>query len=156
MDRKLKQHIRIIAEKFNHRIELQKDVIVLKNEVNEIKLRETDKHRINISYNINENQLDILKVETENVYDTVLELLTRNEQEEKPKMKTGILLTIEDWINEEGNSAKEQLEELKRDLRDKQIQFRELGGNRYVAEYYNGILILIDDLCWAKSNVIPI
>jgi len=31
-----------------------------------------------------------------------------------------------------------------------------LGGNRYVAEYYNGLLIMTDDLCWAKSNVIPI
>ncbi len=156
MNRELKKHIKILADKFNHKVECQKDVMILKNKINHIKLWEKDKYGINISYNLNENQSDNLKVETENIYNVILELLNRKEQNEKLKMKTGILITIEEWINEEGEFAREQLEELKRDLQYQQIEFRELGGNRFEVEYYKGILILTDDLCWAKSNVIPI
>ena len=92
----------------------------------------------------------------EDVYDIILTLLSRKENLEKFILKKGTLLTTEEWIKEEGKFAEEQLEELKRDLRYEQIEFREVGGNRYVAEYYNGLLIMTDDLYWAKSNVIPI
>lgn len=156
MDKETKKHVRIVAEKFNHHIEYQKDVMVLKSDINEIKLWEIDKYGINISYNVNESQSDILKVEYKNIYDIILELLGRKGQDEKLETRTGILLTIEEWINEEGAFAKEQLEKLKRDLQYQVIEFRELGGNRYKLDYYNTILILTDDLYWAKSNVIPI
>ena len=156
MNKEVKSNIRKLAEKFNHEIEYHKDIVVLKSEINKIDLWQTDKYGINISYNLNENIYDKLEVKIEDVYDIILTLLSRKENLEKFILKKGTLLTTEEWIKEEGKFAEEQLEELKRDLRYEQIEFRELGGNRYVAEYYNGLLIMTDDLCWAKSNVIPI
>lgn len=156
MNKDLKKHIKNLADKFNHKVEYQKDVMIIKNQINHIKLWKKDKYGINISYNLDENQSDDLKVDAEYIYDAILELFNRKERSEKLKIKTGILITIEDWINEEGDFAKEKLEELKSDLQYQQIEFRELGGNRFEVEYYNGILILTDDLYWAKSNVIPI
>lgn len=156
MNKELKSNIRKLAEKFNHEIEYQKDIVVLKSEINKIDLWQTDKYGINISYNLNENLYDKLEVKIEDVYDIILDLLSRKENVEKLTLKTGTRLTTEEWIKEEGEFAKEQLEELKRDLQYEEIEFRELGGNRYVVEYYNGLLIMTDDLCWAKSNVIPI
>lgn len=156
MNKEVKSNIRKLAEKFNHEIEYHKDIVVLKSEINKIDLWQTDKYGINISYNLNENIYDKLEVKIEDVYDIILTLLSRKENLEKFILKKGTLLTTEEWIKVEGKFAEEQLEELKRDLRYEQIEFRELGGNRYVAEYYNGLLIMTDDLCWAKSNVIPI
>tara|TARA_B100000795_G_scaffold116448_1_gene86471 strand:- start:291 stop:761 length:471 start_codon:yes stop_codon:yes gene_type:complete len=156
MNNFLKKNIRILAEKFNHKIEYQNDVVVLKNNINEIKLWETDKYGIYISYNIEDSSSKILKSNNEIVYDILLDLLNRKEQKERLTMKTGILLSIEDWIKEEGEFAKDKLEELKKDLKYTKIKSRILGGNRYGAEYYNGLLILTDDLCWGKSNVVTI
>lgn len=156
MDKELKDHVKILADKFHHKVEYQKDVMILENQINHIKVWGKDKYGINISYNLNENQSANVKIENDDVYDVIIELLNRKEHNEKLKRKTGILITIEEWITEEGEFAKEQLEKLKIDLQYQQIKFRALGGNRFEAEYNNGILILTDDLCWAKSNVIPI
>lgn len=156
MEKELKKNIKILAEKFNHKIEYQKNTLILKSDINEIRLWETDKYGINISYNLSEDLKENLESETQFVYDILLELLTRNKREDKLSLKPGILLTIEEWIEEEGEFATEQLEKLKRDLANEQIEYRELGGNRFEAKYVNGILILRDDLYWAKSNVISI
>ena len=155
MNKELKSHIRKLAKKFNHEIEYQNDIVVLKSEMNKIELWEPDKNGVNISYNLSDNNFDKLKVEHDGVYDILIDLF-RREKGSKLTLKNGVLLTIEEWIKEEGEFAKEKFEELKKDLHSEQIEFRELGGNRYEAEYYDGLLILKDDLCWAKSNVIPI
>ena len=155
LKKEFKKHIRVLAEKYNHRVEYIKDVMVLKNEINEIKLWKTDKYGINVTYNLKEGELKVLKIETQNVYDLILDLLCRTEQKILT-IKTGDLITLKYWINEEGEFVENQLEKLKADLKLEQITSRELGGNRYEAEFYNGVLILMDDLCWAKSNVISI
>ena len=156
MNKDLKKNIKLLADKFNLVLEYDKDTLLLKNEINKIRIWEKDKHGINISFNLNGNIEEILKLSTEDIYDILLELFKRKSSEEIIEVKTGILLTVEEWINEEGKFAKKQLEELKRDLQYELIDYRNLGGNRFEAEFFKGVLILMDDLCWAKSNVISI
>lgn len=157
MDIELKSHIRKLTEKFNYKIEYRKDILVLQNEINKIELWQTDKYGINVSYNLSSDQDEVEKITVNDVYDVIITLLSRKEQKTKLVPKPGILLTIQEWIKEEGEFAREQLEDLKRDLIiNEQIEHRDLGGNRFLAEYYDGLLILTDDLWWAKSNVIQL
>ena len=156
MKKELKKHIKLLAEKFNHKVEYEKEVMVLQNVVDEIRIWEEDKYGTNVSYNEGKDLKIELKLNSENFYNVFIEILGRKSQEEKLMIGDGILLTIEEWIKEEGDFAKDQIEGLKIDLENEQIEFRKLGGNRFEAEYFKGILILTDDLCWGKSNVISI
>ena len=156
MKKETKQHIKLLAEKFNHNIEYEKEVMLLKNNLNEIRIWEKDKYGINVSYNDKNNSLKEMKLEVEDFYEVLLEILMRTSIVDNLRIGTGILLTLEEWVNEEGDFAKEKLESLKRDLKNEFIEYRNLGGNRYEAEYFKGILIIMDDLCWAKSNVISV
>ena len=153
MNKDIKKHIRILAEKFNHLIEYDKDILILKNQQNDIRIWQEDKYGINISFNL-KNKSKYLKINTDRIYDIVIELLKRGNNTQNIEINSEMVLTLEDWINEEGDFARKQLEELKKDLKLKDIKYRELGGNRYEAEFYDGILILTDDLCFASSNVI--
>ena len=156
MKKELKKHIKLLAEKFNHKVEYEKEVMVLQNVVDEIRIWEEDKYGTNVSYNEGKDLKIELKLNSENFYNVFIEILGRKSQEEKLMIGDGILLTFEVWIKEEGDFAKDQIEGLKIDLENEQIEFRKLGGNRFEAEYFKGILILTDDLCWGKSNVISI
>lgn len=63
------------------------------------------------------------------------------------------LLTLSDYINEENGLA--QLADLQTELAtDSSLETQSLGGNRILADYYRGILILSDDLVTAGTNVI--
>ena len=155
MNKEIKKHIRILAEKFNHLIEYDKDILVLKNEINNIRIFQEDKYGINVSFNLLDKYKH-LKVTTDRIYDVIIELLSRGKNTQDIELNSEMILTIEDWINEEGDFARKQLEKLKKDLKTENIKYRDLGGNRYEAEFYNGILILTDDLCFASSNIIEL
>ena len=156
MEKVLKKNLKILAAKFNHSIEYEKDVLLLKNEVNEIRIWEKSNSKISVSYNVDQIDKEQLTINTDSVYDLMLQLLSRKDPKILFKAKSGILLTIEEWIKEEGDFLSPSLEELKRDFQDGKINSKNLGGNRYLATFFNGILILTDDLCWAKSNVIQL
>ena len=67
----------------------------------------------------------------------------------------GSLLTLQDYIdNEQGGSCMETLHT--RIVDDPSITHSNLGGNRILAEYYHGVLILCDDLCDDATNVIEL
>ena len=155
MNKEIKKHIRILAEKFNHLIEYDKDILVLKNEINDIRIFQEDKYGINVSFNLLDKYRH-LKVTTDRIYDVIIELLRRGKNTQDVELNSEMILTVEDWINEEGDFAKKQLEKLKKDLKTENIKYRDLGGNRYEVEFYNGILILTDDLCFASSNIIEL
>ncbi|MCD8435949.1 hypothetical protein LNJ03_11665 [Tenacibaculum dicentrarchi] len=155
MNKDIKKNIRIIAEKFYHLIEYDKDIIILKNQMNDIRIWQEDKYGINISFNLLDKHRH-LKVAIDRIYHVIIELLSRKKNIENVKINYEMILTIEDWINEEGDFGKQQLEKLKKDLKTKNIKYRDLGGNRYEAEFYDGILILNDNLCYASSNIIEL
>ncbi|QCE40948.1 hypothetical protein [Psychroserpens sp. NJDZ02] len=154
MNKDIKKHIRILAEKFNHLIEYDKDILVLKNQMNDIRIWQEDKYDINVSFNLLDKHRH-LKVKIDRTYDVLIELLRRQKNQDV-ELNSEMILTIKDWINEEGDFARQQLENLKKDLKTENIKYRELGGNRYEVEFYDGILILTDDLCFASSNVIKL
>jgi len=155
VNKNIKKHIKILAQKFNHSIEYEKNVLILKNDVNEIKIWEENKYGINISFNLL-NKLKQVKITTERIYDFMIELFQRRNSSEDIKLNSEMILTIDDWVNEEGDFAKQQLEKLKNDLKTENIKYRQLGGNRYEAEFYNGIIILTDDLYFAASNIVEL
>jgi len=155
VDKDIKKHIKILAQKFNHSVEYKKDILIFKNEVNEIKIWQKDKYSINISFNLL-NKPKQVKIITERIYDFVIELFQRKNNSEDIKLNSEMILTIDDWVNEEGDFAKQQLEKLKRDLKTEKITSRQLGGNRYEAEFYNGIIILTDDLYFSASNIVEL
>ncbi|WP_298541902.1 hypothetical protein [uncultured Aquimarina sp.] len=154
MDQKIKKNIRIIAEKNNCTILYNSNSLTIIDSMNSIQIAQNNKYEFDLVYNIIKDIIQI-KVPIEEIYDVLLELLRRIDLN-KIKLKTGVLIQLIDWIKEEGVSAKDNLEKLKMDLKIKSIEYRHLGGNRIEAEYYKGLLILSDDLCWNKSNIIEI
>ena len=89
------------------------------------------------------------------VFDIVSRLATPHLAPLLRKYNRGSLLTLQDYIdNEHGGPCIESLCERIAD--DPSIVRTDLGGNRILAEYYHGVLILCDDLCEDATNVIEI
>ena len=64
----------------------------------------------------------------------------------------GLPLTVQDYIDEENTAS--TVSELQTRIAAGTVTNGELGGNHYDAEYYNGILILIDVFTGAPTNVV--
>lgn len=63
------------------------------------------------------------------------------------------LLALHDYINDEHGLP--LLQGLQQELADNpSVVRKELGGNRILAEYFRGVLVLRDDLVMAATNVI--
>jgi len=155
LNKDLKKIISVLVNKYNHEIDYKKNKMFLSNGLNEIEIWKSSKHGINISYNVLDNSVELMEDLEENIYNYLLPLFTRKTKE-LIDFNKGILISLEEWIKEEGEFVREQLKALKIDISNKKVYHRDLGGNRYLAEYYNGIIILRDDLAWAKSNVISL
>ena len=56
---------------------------------------------------------------------------------------------------EEGFSQKE-IDDLFENVKVQKENDKITGGNRILYEFYNGVLLLMDDLCYYKSNIIDI
>ena len=66
-----------------------------------------------------------------------------------------LLIELAEYIRDE--QAGDQIAELRSKVSaDPTIVFALLGGNRWVAEYYHGYLILTDDLCRGATNVVKL
>lgn len=154
-EQRIKKTIRLLADKFDHLMVYEKDIMLLKNQVNNIQIRQEDKYGMTISYKLG-GKVNKQKLPLERIYDVMLQLLQRQDDHTQIAAKPGVLLTVEEWIKEEGAWARERLENLIRDLNSQAFAYRWLGGNRYQAEYYKGLLIITDDLGWAVSNVIEL
>jgi hypothetical protein len=62
------------------------------------------------------------------------------------------ILTLQDYINDEHGLP--FLKALQQELEDNPaLVHKELGGNRILAEYFRGVLVLRDDLVMAATNV---
>tara|TARA_E500000305_G_C3981539_1_gene217133 strand:+ start:364 stop:876 length:513 start_codon:yes stop_codon:yes gene_type:complete len=61
-------------------------------------------------------------------------------------------LTLQEYIDEEGSAF--EIRMLHDQVKNGTAENGELGGNHYIAEYHQGILIIYDDLMNAPTNVI--
>ena len=75
-----------------------------------------------------------------------------------PKLKQyapDILIELSEYVRDE--QAGDRIDDLKRKVAsDPSVVFAELGGNRWLAEYYHGYLILTDDLCYGATNIVEL
>lgn len=152
MDQLIKRNIRLLSERFNHSIEYSSEYLLINSDLNSIKVSPNSKYGFIINYNSESGNVQI-EIELEDIYDVLIELLRRKELYQL-KAKTEKLICIEDWTSEEGDWIIQELKELHLRLENESFDFIEIGGNRFEGEYYKGLLILTDDLCWNKSNVI--
>ena len=153
MNKSIKKNIRLLSQKFNHSIDYHIDCVFIHSSLNRVKISQEKKYGFKVQYNSFLKNISI-DIEKEDVYDIILELLKRTELYEL-KEKTGFLLNVKKWINEEANDyGKEIIQGLIKVSKKDLIEYENLGGNRIEAEYYKGLIILNDDLCWDKSNVI--
>ena len=66
-----------------------------------------------------------------------------------------LVIELSEYIRDE--QADDRIANLKRNVAsDPTLVFAELGGNRWVAEYYHGYLILTDDLCYGATNMVKL
>ena len=76
----------------------------------------------------------------------------------EPKLKQyapDILIELSEYVRDE--QAGDRIDDLKRKVAsDPSVVFAELGGNRWLAEYYHGHLILTDDLCYGATNIVEL
>jgi len=148
-----RRNIKLLAEWWPHTIEYERSVILLTSKINQIRVWQEDKYGIRFTYNSNSKGEEHLKVCWEDVYDVAIQLLWRSELHPVGP-NGGVLLTLDEWVNQEGRFAEKRLRTFRSDLEAGHIEDRCLGGNRYRLEYFKGIFILTDDLCRAKSNVV--
>ncbi len=156
MDQHIKKHIQRLAEKFEHQLYFEKQVMVLRNEINEIKIWEENKYEMNIHFNENEKSIKKELLKKEHIYDLLIEVLSRKKLGDPILRQKGNLLTLKELIDVEGAFMDHEIKQIIKDRQTKDISYRNLGGNQYLVEYFKGVLILTDDLRWAKSNVISI
>lgn len=148
----IKKNIRLLSEKFNHEIFYSESLLLIKSKLNFIEILPLSKEKILIKYNI-EKGTDEVEILTEYIYDLLINIFHRNELT-KVNLNEGDLLSIVD-LEEEFTDIK-KIEEKVFDLISENTHYYNFGGNRVLIQYYKNSLILIDDICYAKSNVINI
>ncbi|NOQ71198.1 MAG: hypothetical protein GQ574_04295 [Crocinitomix sp.] len=154
MNQNVKKNIRLLAEKYKHDIQYRERSILLTSSINQIEITQKDKYGFYFSYNPN---LEGKKREVDfhDIYDVLIDLLSRREIYHL-KPKNGNLLTIDDWIDGDGCASDKAFQKQFKELDQSVLEYKNLGGNRIEAEYYKGLIIIIDDLLMDKSNVIEL
>lgn len=151
----IKKNIRLLSEKHHHSISYGVNEMLIANDINTIKITPERKYGFKITYNTSEG-LEQISSDLDNIYDVLIDLLKRHKPY-KLISKNSTLIHLENWIDEEGgNWIKKSLKDLSIRYDNGEIEYEDLGGNRFELEFYKGLLILVDDLCIKKSNVIDI
>ncbi|WP_312766628.1 hypothetical protein [Epilithonimonas sp.] len=148
----IRKNISIISEKFNHEIFYSESLLLIKNNLNFIEIFPFSKEKILVKYNIQNGSYEV-EIFTEYIYDLLINIFHRNELN-KVDLNEGDLLSIKDLEEEFIDIKKIEIKLF--DLMSKNAQYYNFGGNRVLTQYYKNTLILIDDICYAKSNVINI
>lgn len=143
MENKYFFNIKLLCEKYNYKVGVFSNKIEILNNINKVIIEIENNDTFAIRYNLNSIE-KILLVSKEMIYDSVLNLLKREDTEEI-LIPTGIPIEIEEWYNLEKKGALEIINEIKSELnynyRIKNIDFK---SNRFNVCFYNGILILED------------
>ena len=146
---KIKNSIKVLAERYNHKVRYEKNCLLLTNNINKIELQE-QKYSYTVKYNTDK---EFLTIESEKalIFDTLIQLFTRYTSyaitiQEKE------LLELKDYLSEEGKRAQKDWDNFTKKQKiaaeDNYIFF----GNRIELEYFKGIYILRDDLNLKASN----
>lgn len=154
MNHQTKRTIRVLAGKYHHTIGYEKEVLRLEGVVNSIAIEPTHKDLFTVQYNAPLGT-ESLAVPNDEIYDVLLALLRRKEASVIGR-KAGNLITLDLYRLEEGAIVDQWLTQLKIETNTRGITHKKLGGNRIEAEYYQGLLILTDDLVFYASNVIEL
>ena len=154
MNNTIKKHIRLLAEKFNHSIEYVGNGLTIQNSINFIEISPVSESKSIFTYNVDGEKVK-KSIDNSIIYDLLIDCITRTSSDAL-SLKNSTPITIDDWVNEEGVWAIDALNKLKKEIREGTISDKVLGGNRFEVEYYQGLLILTDDLCWGRSNVIEL
>ncbi len=152
MNPKTKRHIKLLAERFEHQIHYDRHVICLSNFKNSIRIEENRKRKIEVSYNVDDVSTITNAVTPIELYDLLIKILSRFETE-KVQFKSEQPIQLEEWIATECQRSTRILD-LKRRIQRKNSDHVILGGNRLEAEYFKGVIILMDDLLWTPCNVV--
>lgn len=148
----IKKNITLLSGKFNHEISYFESLISIQNNLNFIEIFQLSKEMLLVKYNV-ENGIDEVEILTAYIYDLLINIFLRTELN-KVSLNIGDLLDVKD-VKEEFNDIKE-IENKLFELISNNVQYYDFGGNRILTQYYKNILILIDDICYAKSNVLNI
>ena len=148
----IKKNIRLLSERYEHEISYFENVIVIKNEKNFIEIFPQFKENILVKYNFEEGIIET-KIQDFEIYDLLIKIFRRRELE-KVNLNPSYPLNLDD-LEEEFEDLK-QFEDKIRLLVSSKTDYSDIGGNRVLTELYKDILILRDDIGYAKSNVINI
>ncbi len=155
MNQIIKKHLKILANRFEHTIEYHfNNDIIISNKLNFIKISHKSKNKLSFSYNC---KLDLKEIEIDfdDLYDTLIQVLKRKSDYEIITTKYD-LLTLEIYLENEGQRAQKEIEQLIQNYKIGKVENKILFGNRITPEIFNGIIILTDDLERIKSNVIDL
>ena len=147
----IKKCLRLVAEKFSFSTNYLNETISISNNSIRISIEPKRDKNNTISYE-NLNQLENLTVSIDELFDIVIQSL-KFDRKDKISRRKGEIITLENWIHEEQISLKE-IEKTLFDLKENNVTLYEFRGNRIIAEYYQGIIILSDDLGYYKSGII--
>ncbi len=150
-----KKAIRIISEKYFHHVYFEHDVLKIFDDKNTISINHLKKSEFEIKYNCENFEDTILTEETE-IYDVLINIFRRNGIEQVSKSRLD-LITIETLLDVGEIHSNEEVKMFFDCYKCIDDEYRNIGGNRILREYYRGYLILIDDFKFNyKSNVIKI
>lgn len=147
-----KRHIKLLAERFEHQIHFDRQTICLSNFKNSIRIEENHKRKLEVSYNVDDSNTITNAVTPIELYDLLIKILSRFETE-KVVFKSEEPIQLEEWIATECQRNTRILD-LKRRIQRENSDHVILGGNRLEAEYFKGVIILMDDLSWSPCNVV--
>ena len=155
MTREISHNIKLLSEKLDLMHEVKKESVVLKNDNISVNIRQKDALQFQIEYS---NYSDSYKrtVDLNLIYDFLIDVLLEKDNLKTIAPKTGVPLTIEKWIEIEGDFAEEQLKKLHNEIERRDIEFKELGGNVIEAVYFKGVIFLTDVLCETPSNIVQL
>ena len=111
------------------------------------------KSEFGVQYKVDENSVSI-NLAPDQLLDFLIQFVQRSNQSDEIEVNRGELITQTVWAKEEGaawiTSASNALGY------PFQNSVHKLGGNRILAEYFEGMLILEDDLGYYKGNIIQL
>lgn len=147
----IKKCVRLIAEKFSYSTDYLKEIIIISNQDNRIEIELKGNEQYEISYEYLSKSENIT-TSIDELFDLLIQLLMF-EEKHNISLHEGEIITIQNWITDEQISLKE-IEQILSDLKKENVESYQFRGNRIMAEYYKGIIILLDDLGYYKSGII--
>lgn len=151
MDAAMKKNLRLLCEKYNHKLEYHNHGIKICIKNTSLNIYENHQN-FNIEF-ISPNHIQKINILENSVYDAIIEYFYWHESPEL-KLDRNVLISLDVWENEEDQYILKEFNTFKKEVSIDKTVYKSFGGNRILTEYYKGVLILRDDLAYYKSNVI--